>query len=240
MGSLGGEWWSYRPADFLMFAPRAYWRLFELQHQAWWPSHLACLAAGLAAAAALALRRPRAASGGALLLALASGFAALGFVAERFEAIFWAARLQTALLLVAACGLALAATGLGAHRRGRARGAALALLGVALLAYPLLAPASGRPWSQAEMFALAPDPTAVAVLAWVLGTHGAGAAQTWGRRIAGAGAALSLLFSASVLALVGSWQALVPLAVVAAFGLHARHEPVRACPSAEPSGKPGR
>lgn len=173
-------------------------------------------------------------------MALAAGFAALGFVAERFEPIFWAARGQTALLLLAAFGLALSATGLSARRRGRARGAALALLGGALLLYPLLAPASGRPWVQEEMFALAPDPTAIAVLAWVLGTHGAGAAQTWGRRVAGAGAALSLLFSASVLALIGSGQALVPLAAVAAFGLFARHERVLGYPSAEPPGKPGR
>ena len=32
------EWWTYRPSDFLMFAPRTYWRLFELHNEAWWPA----------------------------------------------------------------------------------------------------------------------------------------------------------------------------------------------------------
>lgn len=31
------EWWTYRPADFLMFAPRIYWRLFESINAQWWP-----------------------------------------------------------------------------------------------------------------------------------------------------------------------------------------------------------
>ena len=39
------EWLSYRPSDFLMFAPRTYWRLFELHNGAWWPAQpLAVLA----------------------------------------------------------------------------------------------------------------------------------------------------------------------------------------------------
>ena len=28
--ALMQEWWTYRPADFLLFSPRTYWRLFEL------------------------------------------------------------------------------------------------------------------------------------------------------------------------------------------------------------------
>ena len=42
------EWWTYRPADFLMFAPRTYWRLFELHNAAWWPAPPLLLLAGLA------------------------------------------------------------------------------------------------------------------------------------------------------------------------------------------------
>ena len=31
------EWWTYRPSDLLMFAPRTYWRLFELHNESLWP-----------------------------------------------------------------------------------------------------------------------------------------------------------------------------------------------------------
>jgi hypothetical protein len=27
------EWWTYRPEDFLLFSPRVYWRMFELQNE---------------------------------------------------------------------------------------------------------------------------------------------------------------------------------------------------------------
>ncbi|MCW5773910.1 MAG: MFS transporter permease, partial [Rhodospirillaceae bacterium] len=44
----------------------------------------------------------------------------------------------------------------------------IALAAFAVVAYPLLAPAVGRPWPQAELFGVAPDPTAVATLGIVL------------------------------------------------------------------------
>ena len=52
-------------------------------------------------------------------------------------------------------------------------GALSAKLGIALLVYalafhPLIAPLTGRPWTQAEIFGLAPDPTAVATLGVLL------------------------------------------------------------------------
>ena len=47
------EWWTYRPSDFLMFAPDTYWRLFELHNAAWWP--LGLLANVLVLALSLAL-----------------------------------------------------------------------------------------------------------------------------------------------------------------------------------------
>ena len=51
------EWWTYRPSDFLMFAPRTYWRLFELHNEAWWPAQALLLLAGSAALAWLARER---------------------------------------------------------------------------------------------------------------------------------------------------------------------------------------
>ena len=32
------EWWTYRPSDFLLFAPRTYYRLFELYNAEIWPT----------------------------------------------------------------------------------------------------------------------------------------------------------------------------------------------------------
>jgi hypothetical protein len=41
----------------------------------------------------------------------------------------------------------------------------MGILVLALVGYPLIAPAVGRPWSAAEMFGIMPDPTAAATLA---------------------------------------------------------------------------
>jgi len=40
----------------------------------------------------------------------------------------------------------------------------IALIIYALVLHPLIAPLSGRPWTQAEIFGLAPDPTVIATL----------------------------------------------------------------------------
>ena len=45
-----------------------------------------------------------------------------------------------------------------------ARWVGVALLVYALAIHPLIAPLSGRPWTQAEIFGLAPDPTVIATL----------------------------------------------------------------------------
>ena len=41
------EWWTYRPSDFLLFAPRTYYRLFELYNADIWPLHIVALLAGV-------------------------------------------------------------------------------------------------------------------------------------------------------------------------------------------------
>ena len=38
------------------------------------------------------------------------------------------------------------------------------MIAYALALHPLIAPLSGRPWTQAEVFGLAPDPTVIATL----------------------------------------------------------------------------
>ena len=42
------EWWTYSPANFLMFSARTYYRLFELHNKALWPAHGLALLTGFA------------------------------------------------------------------------------------------------------------------------------------------------------------------------------------------------
>ena len=50
----------------------------------------------------------------------------------------------------------------------RARLIGLALLALAIPLYPLLASVTGRPWSEAEIFGIAPDPMAIGTLGFLL------------------------------------------------------------------------
>lgn len=165
------EWWSYSLSDFLLFSPRTYYRLFELHNAAVWPAHLAALAAGLAVI--LLLWRPTPARGrlAALVLAAAWLFVAWSYHLLRYATINWAAvyiaaafALQ-ALLLVLAAAAGDSAPGAGSERRRRI---GLALVLFAVLLHPLVGPLLGRDWSQAEIFAIAPDPTVLATLGAVL------------------------------------------------------------------------
>lgn len=220
------EWWSYRPSDFLMFAPRTYWRLFELLNQAAWPAALLFMAVGLAVlvAAARGVARGRAAGplllrGSALLLALAWAHTGWAFVLQRYAPINWAAGplalgfawQALALVLLAVAG----AHALAAHAapaptplRGARRIGGVLMLAAALLLHPLLAWAAGRAPAQAELFGLAPDPTAMASLGWLLWCgplrHAAVALALWALPVAWC------LLSAATLWTLGSAQALVP------------------------------
>jgi len=103
------SWWSYAPRDFLMFAPRTYWRLVEIYNQDLWPWQPAVLAAGVALAWHAARRGTQAQRLACAALALAWLWVAWGFQWQRFATINWGASylaaagvLQAALLLVAA------------------------------------------------------------------------------------------------------------------------------------------
>jgi hypothetical protein len=94
-------------------------------------------------------------------------FIAWAYMLERYDPINFAARyyaigfaLQAALL---------AWTGAVRDRLRFDTGTIPAKIGIALIVYalaihPLIAPLSGRPWTQAEIFGLAPDPTVIATL----------------------------------------------------------------------------
>jgi hypothetical protein len=154
------EWSTYSLSDLLMFSARTYFRLLELYNRATWPLHL--LAAGAGVALVLCAQRTDARSGrvAAIVLGLCWLWVAWAFHAERYATINTAApyfaagfAIQGALLLFAGNLPA------NPDRTG------LVLLLFALLGYPLLAPLSGRPWPQTEVFGMAPDPTAAATLA---------------------------------------------------------------------------
>lgn len=171
------EWWTYRLADFLMFSPTIYWRLFESINLAWWPAQLVLLAVGLAwLGRQLRPTQPpdpvwtRAA---AMLLAACWALVAWAFLLQRFAPIQWVASGFAAVFFVQALGLLGLAWrgGVEAGATGWRRLVGLTLGAWALLGYPLLGVAFGRPWQQAEVFGLAPDPTALFTLAWLLLTR---------------------------------------------------------------------
>ena len=203
------EWWTYRPDDFLLFSPRVYWRMFELHNAAVWPVHLATLAAGFAIVL-LALRRPqRHALWIAFILASLWAFVGWSFLWNRYAPINWAIAyvapafgLQALLLTIAAAG------GLAFDRKDIAARVGLLLAVIGLFAYPLLPPLFGRPWTGAEAFAVAPDPTAIATLGVLCAASGRLVPLLFPIPL------LWLLLSGLTLRTMGDAQAWLPVAAV--------------------------
>ena len=163
------EWWTYSLSDFLMFSPRTYYRQIELYNLAIWPAQL--VGAGIGAAILAIVCRPTALRG-RIVAGLLAGcwlWIAWAFHFERYAQIstgapwFAAAFAVQALLLV---GLGVVAGGVEL-RSARSPGGAIAIVLVmlAIVAYPFLAPLTGRAWTMAESFGVAPDPTAIATAA---------------------------------------------------------------------------
>lgn len=165
------EWWTYRPSDFLLFAPRTYYRLVETYNAESWPWQAVALVAALALVA-LSWRRARHAGRVIpLVLALAWGVIAWRFHWERYATINWAAAyfagafaLQAALL--SWTGLVGGLDYGGTSRRRRYAG--LALIVTALAVVPFATLAAGRPWRQIEVAGVSPDPTAILTLGLLL------------------------------------------------------------------------
>ncbi|WP_088347222.1 MULTISPECIES: DUF6064 family protein [Rhodomicrobium] len=203
------DWWSYGLSDFLLFSPRVYYRLFELLNEALWPAQLLTIGAGIA----LLYRMARPGPGGVRLTAVVLGalwiWIAGAFFWDRYATINWSAAYMApgfvlqGMLLIGAGVMA----GQAANERPRGAGgiAALVLFGAAVLLYPWLAPLLGRSWQAAEIFGIAPDPTAIATLAFLALLSGR---RRWLLM------ALPLLWcaiSAATLWTMGSAEFLVPL-----------------------------
>ena len=166
------EWWTYRLSDFLLFSADTYYRLFELYNQAIWPAHVAVFV--LCGLAVFLLFSPRLWSERFLFCFLAACWlwVAWGYHVTHLSTINWAAPYFAAGFALE--GLLLFLVGgfskklhLDIAADGTSRvGIGLAVFGLAI--QPLIGPLSGRPWTQVELFGLAPDPTVVVTLGLIL------------------------------------------------------------------------
>jgi hypothetical protein len=166
------EWWTYTLSDFLLFSPRTYYRLIERHNEAIWPGQVVTIGLGLVIA--VLLRRPTPRQGRIVSAILAALWIWVGwaFLWQRYATINWAVTYLVwlfaieVLLLVWIGGVR---GGLRFRWKHDARGiSGIALLVFSLALYPVLAPALGRGWRQAEIFGVAPDPTVVATLGLLL------------------------------------------------------------------------
>ena len=150
------EWWTYELSDFLLFAPRTYYRLFELYNRAIWPAHILALGAG--GAVLVLLRRGDAGAGRAVAAILAACWlwVAWGFHFERYATINWAATWFAAAFAIEAALLAWTGAIRGRLRFGAStptvRRAGVGMVLFALVVQPLIGPLAGRDWVQAELF----------------------------------------------------------------------------------------
>jgi hypothetical protein len=164
------EWWTYRLSDFLMFAPRTYNRLFELYNSEVWPLQIVTIAAGLAAL--WLVWRGVYGRIVAVVLAAVWLFVAWAYHWERYATIntgapYYAVGFAAEAVLLAWFGVKRDSLRFDLQPAPiRWIGSALLAAGVVL--NPLLAPLLGRPWTQAEIFGIAPDATAVATIGALL------------------------------------------------------------------------
>ena len=163
------EWWTYRLHSFLLFSPRTYYRLLELYNLAIWPAQLAGMAIGLAIIALMIGKhghRDRIIAG---LLAACWLWTGWAFHYQRYAQINWAAPWFAAAFAFEA--LLLVVVGVFAGRlvlRRESDGKfwiPTLIVAISVFGYPLLAPLTGRPWTTAETFGVAADPTAIASVA---------------------------------------------------------------------------
>ena len=162
------EWWTYTLSDFLLFSAPTYHRLFELYNREIWPAQIVALAFGIVILACLfcgAAWRGRVVTA---ILAACWLWVAWAFHFERYATINWAANyfaigFAIEALLVVRIGIIRAElTCITAN--GTIHTAGICLLVFALVVQPAIGPMIGRPWLQAEIFGVAPDPTVVATL----------------------------------------------------------------------------
>jgi hypothetical protein len=211
------EWWTYSLSDFLLFAPRTYFRLYELYNASIVPLQGLGLALGVLVACLLhrpSRARIRIAFG---ILAVAWLWIAVAFFLRHYATINWAAPwlaagfvLQAVLLAAAAWAPPLATDAPSDPRLCRR---ATLFVATTVLGWPLVGSLDGRSWTGWEVFGVAPDPTAVGTLGAILVLRPAARAGL------GIVPAAWCLVSAATLWTMGAWQAAAMAAALLAFAL---------------------
>jgi hypothetical protein len=172
------EWWTYELSDFLLFSPRTYYRLLELYNAAIWPAQCAAAALGAVLLVLLLWRAPWRGRAIAAILVASWLWVTWFYLLQHYDTINWAAgyfaygfAVEVVLLLW---------TGAIRDRLrpqppsavAGAAGCGLVVYAVAI--YPLVGPLLlARPWAQAEMFGVAPEPTVIATLGVLVAAVGA-------------------------------------------------------------------
>ena len=170
------EWWSYRLSDLLLFSPRTYHRLFELYNAAIWPAQAVSVLLGLLML--VLLRRGGSVAGPSVAAILAACWAwvAIAFHLDRYASINWGASWLAAGFLAQAALLVWAGAVGGRlsvpPRLDAAGRGGVGIFLFALLAQPAIGLLLGRTWRQAEIFGVAPDPTAIGTLGLLLALAG--------------------------------------------------------------------
>ncbi|OSQ42177.1 hypothetical protein [Thalassospira alkalitolerans] len=171
-----GDWWSYGLADFLLFSPRVYYRLFETLNTTWGLAVAAALIAGMVASG-LAMRRGcRGNRVVLILLAMIWGWVTAGFLWQYYQPINWVIPYFIPAFIVEAGFMVMFAVRRMPLRFGW-RGdfssvAGAALLLIAIIGFPFAGLIEGRGMIQAELFGSAADPTAIGTLGFILLARG--------------------------------------------------------------------
>jgi hypothetical protein len=170
------EWWTYRISSFLLFSPRTYHRLLELYNAAIWPLQLVALGLGIAI---LVLARDAGARRARVIAAMLAAcwlYVAWAFHLRHYATINWAALYFAAAFAAQALLLLWQGAIRGRWRFGPsvrpAQSVGRFVVAFALVGQPLVALFSGRRLVEAEVFGVAPDPTAVATLGVLLMLQG--------------------------------------------------------------------
>lgn len=211
------SWTSYALQDFIPFTADIYFRLIERMSETFWPLHLLTLVVGVAAVWLALKNRSRLAC---LLIAPVWAFVALAFFIQRYAELNWAGGYIGYFFLAQGFLLLLIAmTGRGLDDMPRKRPAAIigtviALVG--LIGLPFIAPLTGGTSSQAEVFGIHADPTAITTLGLILIML-----RGWALWLMAIIPALWLLLSGLTLWVLGATAAIVLFAVlaIALFGL---------------------
>ncbi|MDX2318202.1 MAG: DUF6064 family protein [Hyphomicrobiaceae bacterium] len=166
------QWWTYLPADLLMFSPETYYRLFELYNADVWPTQVMALGAGLGIATLMVRGLHRRGRAVATLLATVWLAVAWGYFFERYATInlaapYFAWGFAAQAFLIAVSGVLLGRLTFDDAKALTGK-AGIALFIFALLIQPSIGPLIGREWSGVELFGLAPDPTVLGTLGVLL------------------------------------------------------------------------